>query len=36
VWMLFVLEQWFRMWIDPSEIPLRPPPTPPIDAYEPG
>jgi len=34
VWMLFVLEQWFRMWIDPSEIPLRPPPTPPIDAYQ--
>jgi asparagine synthase (glutamine-hydrolysing) len=32
VWMLFVLEQWFQMWIDPPVIPLESPATPRIDA----
>ena len=32
VWMLYVLELWFQMWIDPAEVPLRPPPTPRLDA----
>ncbi len=32
VWMLFILEQWFQMWIDPPAVPDHPPPTPRIDA----
>jgi asparagine synthase (glutamine-hydrolysing) len=31
VYMLFILEQWFQMWIDPPEIPLTPPPKPRLD-----
>ncbi|MCP5110206.1 MAG: hypothetical protein GY953_05160 [bacterium] len=31
VFMLFILEQWFQMWIDPPAIPTSPPPTPRID-----
>lgn len=30
VWMLYILEQWFQMWIDPPTIPLSPPPAPAI------
>lgn len=30
VYMLFILEQWFQMWIDPPEIPLTPPAVPRI------
>jgi asparagine synthase (glutamine-hydrolysing) len=31
VFMLFILEQWFQMWIDPPAIPTSPPPAPRID-----
>jgi asparagine synthase (glutamine-hydrolysing) len=30
IYMLFILEQWFQMWIDPPEIPVAPPPKPTI------
>ncbi len=28
LWALLMLELWFRMWIDPAEVPLSPPATP--------
>ncbi len=30
LWALLMLELWFRMWIDPAEVPLSPPATPPL------
>jgi asparagine synthase (glutamine-hydrolysing) len=33
VWMLFILEQWFQIWIDPPAIPTDPPLTPRIDTH---
>ncbi len=30
LWALLMLELWFQMWIDPAEVPLFPPVTPPL------
>lgn len=30
LWALLMLELWFRMWIDPAEVPLAPPATAPL------
>jgi asparagine synthase (glutamine-hydrolysing) len=30
LWALLMLELWFQMWIDPAEVPLTPPATPPM------
>ncbi len=32
LWMLYILEQWFQMWIDPPALPVSPPSAPPLEA----